>query len=267
MIRIKRANFRAIAVPALTAVLVFSRCWQQGALDAKEPGEYLLVKRVIDGDTIVVEGGEHVRYLGIDAPEVGEPFYEEAKKRNASLVSGKRVRLVICGKEQRDKYGRLLAWVYSDGALVNRTLLSEGLARLFIIPPCGLEKAKDFERAEKEAIGKKTGLWGAGISRNDRAVATVSPSEAGLHAGEYVKVRGRVVRVHKAKNAIFMDFSDARGDGFTAVIFKRSFSEFKSAGVDPLKYRGRLVTVSGKVSMYRGRPEIVVKLPYQISID
>ncbi|MBI5902942.1 MAG: thermonuclease family protein [Deltaproteobacteria bacterium] len=267
MVKTKRAYHWATALPVLIAVLVLSLCWREGGLYAKEPGRYALVKKVIDGDTIAVEGGDRVRYLGIDAPESGEPFYEEARQRNAALVGGKTVRLVICGEERRDKYGRLLAWVYSDGVLVNRTLLSEGLARLFIIPPCGLEKAGDFDKAEKEAIGRKAGLWSANTQRNDKAVATVAPSEAALHEGEYVKVRGRVSYVHKAKNVIFMDFSDARGKEFTAVIFKTSFSEFKSAGVDPLKYRGKMVTVSGKVSMYRGRPEIVVKLPRQISID
>lgn len=267
MVKTKRACQWATALPLLISVLVLSLSWLEGGLYAKEAGRYALVKKVIDGDTIAVEGGDRVRYLGIDAPESGEPFYEEARQRNAALVGGKTVRLVICGEERRDKYGRLLAWVYSDGVLVNRTLLSEGLARLFIIPPCGLEKAGDFDKAEKEAIRRKTGLWSADTRRNDRAVATVTPSEAALHEGEHVKVRGRVVRVHKAKSAIFMDFSEARGEGFTAVIFKRSFSEFKAAGVDPLEYMGKLVTVSGKVSIYRGRPEIVVKLPRQISID
>lgn len=248
-------------------MLVLSLCWSGAALYAKEPGQYALVKKVIDGDTIALEGGDRVRYLGIDAPESGEPFYEEAKQRNAALVGGKTIRLVICGEEQRDKYGRLLAWVYSGDILVNRALLSEGLARLLIIPPCGLEKSGDFDKTEKEAIRRKAGLWSANARRKDRAVATVAPSEAVLHAGEYIKVRGRVVRVHKAKSAIFIDFSGARVEGFTAVIFKRSFSEFKSAGVDPLKYSGKVVTVSGKISIYKGRPEIVVKLPYQISVD
>ena len=265
--KIKRA-ISGDSRPFLAAILLFSGWLRHDTLYAKELGGYYRVKKVIDGVTIAVEGGYRVRYLFIDAPESGEPFYEEVRQRNAALVGGKTVRLVVCGKERRDKYGRLLAWVYSDGVLANRTLLSEGLARLFIIPPCGLEKAKDFDKAEKEAIGKKIGLWSAGISRNDKAVATVTPSEAGLHAGEYVKVRGRVSDVHKSKNAIFMDFSDVRGKMFTAVIFKASLLEFKSAGIDPLKYRGRMVTVSGTVSIYRGRPEIVVKLPYQIrSID
>lgn len=118
------------------------------------------VKWVVDGDTIVMAGGEKARYVGIDTPEQGEPFFREAKQRNASLVKGRKVTLVICEQEPRDKYGRLLAFVYSDGVFVNRALLEEGLAKRLIIPPCGLPVGREFKEVELRAREKGLGIWG-----------------------------------------------------------------------------------------------------------
>lgn len=118
------------------------------------------VRRVIDGDTVVIEGGERVRYVGIDTPERGEPFYGEARERNRSLVQGRVVRLEICDEEERDKYGRLLAFVYVDAVFVNRLIIEDGLARRLIIPPCGLPVAVEFKRLERRARKRRLGLWG-----------------------------------------------------------------------------------------------------------
>jgi len=118
------------------------------------------VRRVVDGDTVVLEGGERVRYVGIDTPERGEPFYGEAKKMNRSLVQGRVVRLEICDEEERDKYGRLLAFVYADAVFVNRLIIKEGLARRLIIPPCGLPVSVEFKRLEQRAKERRLGMWG-----------------------------------------------------------------------------------------------------------
>ncbi len=126
------------------------------------------VRRVIDGDTIVIAGGDRVRYIGIDTPERGQPFYREATERNASLVQGRTVRLLVCPGEPRDKYGRLLAYVRSDGVFVNRALIREGFARLLIIPPCGLPVAREFRALEREAREKGLGLWADPTARPER---------------------------------------------------------------------------------------------------
>lgn len=73
------------------------------------------VKRVIDGDTIVLSNGEKLRYIGIDTPERGECGYEQAKERNKQLVTGQTVWLEK-DKNNRDRYQRLLRYVYIDAA-------------------------------------------------------------------------------------------------------------------------------------------------------
>ena len=75
--------------------------------------EVARVAQVIDGDTIVIEGGYHVRYIGIDAPKRDEPLYREAKEANRALVEGKTVRLER-DVSDRDRYGRLLRHVYEN---------------------------------------------------------------------------------------------------------------------------------------------------------
>ncbi len=90
-----------------------------------------LVTRIIDGDTIVVEGGERVRLLDIDTPERGEPCYQEAKDRLEELIDGKEVTLEPHA-EDRDRYGRLLRYVFLEDQLINLVLVHEGLATLYV---------------------------------------------------------------------------------------------------------------------------------------
>src|SRR4051794_23567305 len=104
-----------------------------------------VVTRVVDGDTVHVAVGGHdetVRYIGIDTPESVKPgtpvqcFAHAASAANGRLVDGQRVRMRY-DAEQRDRYGRLLAYVYRerDGAFVNAELVREGYARTLTIPP------------------------------------------------------------------------------------------------------------------------------------
>ena len=112
------------------------------------------VRRAVDGDTIQLENGERVRFIGIDTPEMHESdkLYRDAQRtkqdiavikelgRRAwqftkNLVEGKQVSLEF-DVEKHDKYGRLLAYVYlKDGTFVNAKIVQEGYASLLTIPP------------------------------------------------------------------------------------------------------------------------------------
>ena len=118
------------------------------------------VTYIVDGDTIWVNGSEKVRYIGVDTPEIGECYYEEAKQRNTELVSGKTVTLEVCAQSPTDKYGRTLAYVTVDGILINSILLIEGYARTMEIPPC-TAKATEFSEQMNAAMGSGAGMWSA----------------------------------------------------------------------------------------------------------
>ena len=125
------------------------------------------VLSVTDGDTIKVRidgRTETVRYIGIDTPEPyrdGEPacYSKQATERNQMLVEGKVVQLVA-DAEDRDRFDRLLRYVYVDGELVNETLIAEGFATTLTIKP-NTSKADQFANAEENAQAAGLGLWSA----------------------------------------------------------------------------------------------------------
>ena len=126
------------------------------------------VIRVVDGDTIVLSGGDRVRYVGIDTPEVGgEPEYygREALEFNRGLVEGRKVTLQRDASD-RDRFGRLLRFVYADGILVNAELVREGFARARVYPP-DTRYSECFAALEQEARESRRGLWArdSGASR------------------------------------------------------------------------------------------------------
>lgn len=124
-----------------------------------------LVTRVIDGDTIEIAGGEHVRYIGIDTPESVDPrrtvqcFSKEASVRNTELVLSKEVRLVKDVRD-RDRYGRLLRYVYMGDIFINEELIVEGFAHAATFPP-DVAHAQEFAADERTAREAKRGLWDA----------------------------------------------------------------------------------------------------------
>lgn len=127
--------------------------------------EWHQVLRVIDGDTILISTGESVRYIGIDTPETVDPrkpveyFGKEAAEYNRKLVEKKKVRLEF-DVQERDKYNRLLAYVYlPDGTFVNAELVKQGYARVATYPP-NVKYQDLFLKLEREAREKKIGLWG-----------------------------------------------------------------------------------------------------------
>lgn len=132
-------------------------------------GERTLVTKVIDGDTIEIEGGKSVRLIGIDTPETVDPkrpvgcFGKEASDKTKSLLSGK---VVILQKDisETDKYSRLLRYVYlplDDGQIlfIDDFLVREGFARVLTYPP-DIKHNEQFRQAETEAKIAKKGLWG-----------------------------------------------------------------------------------------------------------
>lgn len=126
------------------------------------------VLKVFDGDTILVRiqaREEHVRLREIDAPELThqkrigqEPWGRQAKEFAQALVKGKTVRLEIEEDNERDKYHRLLAYVFIDRTFVNREMVRSGKA--FFYP--GAVKGKyagELGEAEEEARKKGLGVW------------------------------------------------------------------------------------------------------------
>ena len=119
-----------------------------------------LVKRVIDGDTVELQNGLVLRYVGITAPEEGENFYKESTEENRKRVEDKEIKLEY-DNYKSDKFGRILAYpILPDGTNVSIELVKKGLAELVIY-----QKRKPFIhqsellKVQEEAKQKHLGIW------------------------------------------------------------------------------------------------------------
>ncbi len=161
----RRAGFACFAL-ALVACLGAAGCVAGSETSAHYDA---VVTRGVDGDTIVVRYGDgrtdKVRILGVDTPETHKPgtpvqcYGPEASSYTEHALVGHAVRLEL-DQVARDKYGRLLAYVYVDGRRFDDELLRLGYARLLIIRPNGVY-ARAMLSAELAAKQAKRGLWGA----------------------------------------------------------------------------------------------------------
>ncbi len=163
-----RSAFRHTLLALLPALCtVVSGCSAPSAKPSAS-SDTARVVRVVDGDTIRValpSGEERVRYIGIDTPESVKPgspvecFAKRSSAFNERLVAGERVRLVR-DVEERDRYGRLLAYVYRerDGLFVNAELVRRGYATVATFPP-NVAHERDFKRLANRARLSARGLW------------------------------------------------------------------------------------------------------------
>ncbi len=152
---------------------------------------WVKVIRVIDGDTIEIEGGERVRYIGIDTPETIDPrkpvqcFGVEASNKNKELVEGKMARL---GKDitDRDIYNRLLRYVWVDDIFVNLELVKQGFAYSYSYPP-DIKYQDQFVKAQQEAREAKQGLWNSCPAVVPAQVETSAVSEKNSDSSCFIK--------------------------------------------------------------------------------
>jgi endonuclease YncB( thermonuclease family) len=126
--------------------------------------DWSTVRHVNDGDTVLLTDGRRVRYIGIDTPEIdherrrAEPFGYAAREANRKLVGTRNIRLVT-DREPRDRYGRLLAYVYlPDGRMVNAELLRMGLAVVLFKRP-NVSRFSELLAVQRKAMSAGRGLW------------------------------------------------------------------------------------------------------------
>ena len=123
-------------------------------------GEFATVSNVVNGHTIdvLIEGVNfQVRYIGVDTPEVGEPYFSQVASQNAGLVEGKTVTL-LRDVSHTDEDGRLLRYVLSGNQFVNYELVRQGFAMASTSPP-DVACSMTFVEAQNQAVSEGAGLW------------------------------------------------------------------------------------------------------------
>ncbi len=117
----------------------------------------LTIKTVIDGDTFELSDGRIVRIIGVDTPETGEPFYLESIAFVDSILSSKTIRIEY-DKEDTDRYGRILAYLYTDEGQVNQMIIAKGFGLVYLFKN-NIKYADKLIRGQKKARTLKSGIW------------------------------------------------------------------------------------------------------------
>lgn len=225
------------------------------------------VRYAIDGDTVELSNGDKVRYIGIDTPEIRErkgsewiykpmPYSEEARKFNKMLVEGKSVRLEY-DVQKKDKYNRILAYVYMGDKMANMEMVKQGFAMIYTYPP-NVRYVQRFIEAQKEARDNKRGLW-SGLEENK-----ISASQAKDNIGMIRIIESEVKDTHLTEKLLILKFKG----NFKVVIYKNNMPPgMKDMARSPNKYfKGKIVRVYGIIKIYKGYPEIVLHDMSQLEI-
>ncbi|QDT65016.1 thermonuclease family protein [Calycomorphotria hydatis] len=157
-----------LAVTLIVPMLIIGSCafrlQQPAQLPLELPEIQARVVRIVDGDTLIIDGGYRVRLIGVDTPESvhpdlpPQPYAEEASEYLRELISGKIVRLEF-DQERTDRYGRLLAYLWLDGLLINEEIISQGYGKAVTHFPTSSYYKSRFRAAEAEARQAERGIW------------------------------------------------------------------------------------------------------------
>jgi micrococcal nuclease len=227
--------------------------------------ETIFCTSIIDGDTFKLENGETVRLTGIDAPELSQPGGIESRQYLAHLILDKGITLKR-GHEDRDKYSRLLRFVYLGNTCINEEMLKQGYAEARYLPDPLREY---YIKLEMKAEIAKAGLWSKNIFQPrsnlkwEDKIPIIDWSDAENYYNQYVIVRGTIVDTFNSGTVCFLNFDT--NQFFTAVIFASDFLGFPF--IPEIFYLGKPVYIIGIIKEYKGSPEIIVKTPQQIRIS
>lgn len=225
-------------------------------IDIKPGYDFYKVKIVYDGDTVVLEDGRKIRFLGINTPEVqhrdkpADAGGDEAKRWLTDKLKNAKVRLEV-GVEETDKYDRILAHLFTEQKEhINLQLVAAGLASVSIYPP-ELLYVDELVKAQDQAEQAKLGIWG----RPEYAAIPVgSLTEAG-HPG-WTRLVGKVVNIRLTRKSVYLEFSDA----FEARIESKWLDLFP----DVNGYLGKTIEVRGWLSKRAGHLFMLIRHPSAI---
>ena len=127
------------------------------AIFSQQQTRAVSVSHVFDGDTIKLSTGQAIRLVGINAPEKGEPLYEESSEKLSDLVLGKEIEMES-DSVNRDRYNRLLRYLFVNGVNVNIELVRNGYARAYLLQN-NMKYSGEIQEAENYAKKNNLGMW------------------------------------------------------------------------------------------------------------
>jgi micrococcal nuclease len=264
--------FRALAC-GLLAVLAASVFTEVSAASRKRPS-HTVVKgpscpisgmrsvgfaKALDGETFTTTDGTQVRLAGVLAPpetrDAALPSIAEAARAalTASLRAGA---LTLASEADADRYGRVSAQVFADGAWVQGALLKAGTLR--VVPDRASEPCtRELIAAEGQARDARAGHWRDGV------FSLRTPDQLRNRIGTFQTVEGTVTTATTYKGRAYINFGvDYRTD-FTVTVAPSDMKAFRTARFDVKKLTGKRVRVRGWVELYNG-PEMEIVTPAAI---
>jgi micrococcal nuclease len=217
--------------------------------------ETVTVDYVYDGDTVKLDDGRRIRFIGINTPEIdhdggqSEPYALAARERLQQLLAkGKRLQLRY-GRERHDRYGRTLAHPYlADGRSINTLLLQEGLATTLVVPPNTWNQGC-YHAVEQQARQQGAGLWSL-LRYRVTALASLEPGAEGYHI-----IRASVAHVGESRHSLWLDL-----DGPAALRIPRTDLRY-FADWDLHALVGKTVVARGWLHFDKGRWRMTVRHP------
>lgn len=228
------------------------------------------VVAVTDGDTVILDNGDKLRLIGLQAPKLplGRPDFEawpladEAKAVLEELSLGQMVEVRFGGARQ-DRHGRVLGHMFvgDDEVWAQDAMLRAGMARVYSFSD-NRSCLEALYQAEAVARAENAGIWSDGfyaIAQADRP-QTILELE-----GEYGLVEGRVLNADLSGPRVYLNFGRDWDSDFTAVIERSALRLFEADGADPLMLEDALVRVRGWVENWNG-PRIEITHPEQVEV-
>lgn len=230
------------------------------AAPALKAGEIGMVASVLDGDTLYLEDGLKVRLSAMQAPKLplgrkgykAWPLGEESKAALTALTQNRRVQLYY-GGEQRDRYDRALAQVYTLTARGERDLWVQeemvrlGLARVYTWPDT-YQDADALYAAERDARAAERGIWALDYYK----VRTPEPNALAQYVDSFQIIEGIVTSVADVRGRVYLNFGADYKSDFTVAVAKRDRKRFGKAGLDPMTLEGARVRVRGWIELTNG---------------
>ena len=257
---------RRLAPLLLVCLVAVAAVVADAAAGLVDGGEALVVE-VVDGDTVVLDSGDELRLVGIQAPKLplGRPDFTpwplaaEAKAALEALVLERRVTLAYGGRRV-DRYSRLLAHLTrDDGVWIQGELLRRGFARVYSFRD-NRARVAEMLALEREARAAARGIWAHpyyAVRSGDKA--------RNVPLDSFELVEGRVLAAAVVKGRTYLNFGDNWRTDFTASVAPRDRRLFEREGHDLMALEGRSVRVRGWVRLRNG-PMIELTHPEQIEV-
>jgi len=212
------------------------------------------VAGVRDGRTLVLADGRELRLAGVEVTDAARAVLQQ-------LAGGQTLRLAKLNADDRDRYGRLVAFAFAGNARqsLQQALLAAGAAR--VAARVGDKAcAETLLAAEREARAGHRGLW---ADPNFAPLAADNFARLAAEKGHFALVEGTVLSVHQSGATLYLNFGRRWTKGFSVIILRRNQGKFAAAGIVPQRLQGRRIRVRGFIER-RGGPLIEADAPEQI---